>query len=316
MIPLTIVGTPTAKEITFSWTNPAGTVGHQYLVDGKLVSNDNSATKEKITFGIPDTAEHTYEVVAAGALDSGSLQWPAVTPPPPDGWTVAAPGSTEPPMKVTAINNPVGAAVNVYQAKATITDTIVNAGQDQAFLTQGGQGGAAGSLFERIQGNAVGGYSVSGNNKHFFYAKAANVTVLDAAATAATSPHQGDGGFSVRYAGFLAQRFTLDGFQLPLCIFADDEVKGQVIWRQGKVTNPKNTPVYLDVDEAAKMVYDVWVDQVDFSDWAGPIFVANPATFAGTLRITNCTKPGGKQITAADAATLVQHIPASALSFS
>lgn len=83
MIALTIVGTPTAKEITFSWTNPTGTIGHQYLVDGKLVSNDNSATKEKITFGIHDTAEHSYEVVAVGTLASGSAQWPAVTPPPP-----------------------------------------------------------------------------------------------------------------------------------------------------------------------------------------------------------------------------------------
>lgn len=251
---------------------------------------------------------------ALALLDQIGAVIPPIPPdPPPAGWTVAAPGSTG--IKVTTISNPAGAGVNIHTGKATVTDTIVNAGQDQAFLTQGGQSGGAGSLFKRIQGNAVGGYSTPGNNKHFFYVKSADVTVLDAAATAAVSPHQGDGGFSVRYAGFLAQRFTLDGFQLPLCIFADDETPGTVIWRQGKVTNPKNTPVYLDVDEAAKMRYDVWCDQIDFSDWAGPIFVANPATFAGTLRITNCTKPGGSLITAADAATLVQHIPASALSF-
>lgn len=250
----------------------------------------------------------------ANALDLLE-QIEAVTPPPPPpngGWAVAPPA---PPPAGTVINNPVGVGVNVYQAKATIADTVVNGGQDQAFLTQGGQAGGAGSTFERIQGNAVGGYSVSGNNKHFFYVKAANVTVLDAAATAATSPHQGDGGFSVRYAGFLAQRFTLDGFQLPLCIFADDETPGTVIWRQGKVTNPKNTPVYLDCDEAAKMVYDVVCDEIDFSDWTGPVFVANPANFDGTLTISACTI-NGKPITAADAATLVQHIPASALKIS
>ena len=88
------------------------------------------------------------------------------TPPPPSGWVVAAPGSTG--QKVTTIDNPVGAGVNIYNGKATITDTVVNGGQDQAFLVQGGQSGGAGSTFERIQGNAVGGYSVSGNNKHFF----------------------------------------------------------------------------------------------------------------------------------------------------
>lgn len=232
----------------------------------------------------------------------------AVAPPPaPSGWVVAAPKSP-----VTTINNPVGAGVNVYQKKSTVMDTIVNGGQDQAFLTQGGQSGGAGSTFQRIQGNAVGGYSVPSNNKHFFYVKAANVTVLDAAATAATSPHTGDGGLSVRYAGFLAQRFTLDGFQLPLCIFADDEVKGPVVWRQGRVTNPKNTPVYLDCDEAAKMVYDVLVDQVDFFDWAsGPMFVA-AANFAGTLTINACTLEG-KPITAADASRLVRGVPTSAL---
>ena len=220
-------------------------------------------------------------------------------------WVVAPPENP-----VTTINNPVGAGVNVYQGRQTVTDTVVNGGQDQAFLTQGGQSGGAGSVFQRIQGNAVGGYSTSGNNKHFFYVKAANVTVLDASASAATSPHTGDGGLSVRYAGFLGQRFTLDGFQLPLCIFADDEVPGTVRWTQGKITNPRNTPVYLDCDEAAKMVYDVVVDQVDVVG-ASPSLkfcAVNPATFAGSVTISKCTFNG-----APVTAQMVQGVPADKL---
>lgn len=309
MIALTVVS-ETAKTLTLGWTPTPSAIGYEFYVDGRRVSNSWNGALGQVVFGKPDSGEHTYQVLAVGQLGEHTLQHPVVTPPPPDGWTVAAPGSTG--QKVTTINDPAGAGVNIYQAKATISDTIVNAGQDQAFLTQGGQSGGAGSLFQRIQGNAVGGYSVSGNNKHFFYAKAANVTILDAAATAATTPHQGDGGFSVRYAGFLAQRFTLDGFQLPLCVFADDQVKGQVIWRQGKVTNPRNTPVYLDCDEAAKMVYDIVCDQIDFSDWMGPLFVANTANFAGTLTVNACTL-NGKPIVASQAGTLVRGIPAAVL---
>lgn len=311
MIALTVVS-ETATTLTVGWTPVVGAAGYEFLLDGTRVSNTWDATRATVKFGKPDAGEHTYSVIVLGKTDEGDLIWPPVTPP-PSGWTVAAPGSTG--AKVTTINNPAGAGVNIYQAKATITDTIVNGGKDQAFLTQGGQAGGAGSTFERIQGNAVGGYSVPSNNKHFFYVKAANVTVLDAAATAATSPHQGDGGLSVRYAGFLAQRFTLDGFQLPLCIFADDETKGQIVWRQGKVTNPKNTPVYLDCDEAAKMVYDVVCDQIDFFSWTGPLFVANTANFAGTLTVTACTLDG-KPITAAQAGTLVRGIPAGSLHIS
>jgi len=304
-IALTVVGTPTAKEITFSWTNPAGTIGHQYLVDGKLVSNDNSPTKAKITFGIHDTAEHVYQVVAVGTLAAGTAQWPAVTPPPPSGWTVAKPGSTG--VKVTTINNPANVGVNVYQAKATITDTIVNGGQDQAFLTQGGQGGGAGSLFERIQGNAVGGYSVAHNNKHFFYIKAANVTVLDAAATAATSPHQGDGGLSVRYGGFLGQRVTLDGFQLPLCGFADDETPGTVTFRQ-IATNGGD--YWFDVDEAAKWVYSLIFDQVAKIDPGNSKFVSvNTSVFAAQITIMGGCTNNGTPVTQELAEELIHGYP-------
>lgn len=226
--------------------------------------------------------------------------------PPPSGWVVAAPGSTGKPIQ--NIEHPVGAGVNVYQASQPMAyaDIVVTGGTDNSFLVQPG---APGRTFQRIQSILAveDGQSTPGDNKHAFYVKAANITVLDYAATAAP---QADGGLSVRYAGFLGQRVTLDNFQLPLCVFADDEVKGSVTWRQVAITNPRNTPVYLDVDEAAKMVYDIVLDQVAVTGAPTGLkfLAANPATFAGTATISACTFNGQPVTTA-----MVQGVPSSVL---
>lgn len=230
------------------------------------------------------------------------------SPVPPSGWAVAAPGSTG--QKITTVTHPVGAGVNLHAASdpMTVADTIVVGGADQSFLVQPG---APGRTFQRIQSvlAVADGKSVPGNNKHGFYVKAAGITVLDYAATAAP---QADGGLSVRYAGFLGQRVTLDGFQLPLCVFADDEHPGQVVWRQVRILNPRSTPVYLDCDEAGKMVYDVVCDHVDVvGAGAGPFCSVNAANFAGTVTISGCTL-NGRPVTAAD----VRGVPASKLSVS
>lgn len=214
-------------------------------------------------------------------------------PPPPNGWTIAAPGSTG--VKVTEVDNPVRAAVNIYQAKATVTDTIVVAGQDQAFLVQGGQAGGAGSTLQRIQGNGVGGYSVAHNNKHFFYGKAANLTVLDALGTAATSPNRGDGGLTVRYAGFHGERFKLTGFQLPLCVFADDETPGLVLFKNGIVDVQPGQPVfYGSTDEAALLRYDIELDGIQATGPVGnPFWSFDVGTFEGNLTVhANCSYNG------------------------
>lgn len=249
--------------------------------------------------------------VAKATKDYGAAATAAIHalagPPPPAGWTVVAPGSTGQP--VTTIEHPAGAGVNIHSASdpMTISDTVVVGGADQSFLVQPL---APGRTFYRCQSILAveDGQSVPGNNKHAFYVKAAGISVYDYAATA--SP-QADGGLSVRYAGFTAQRVTLDGFQLPLCVFADDELPGAVKWVEVKITNPRNTPVYLDVDEAAKMVYDVTCSQVDVTGGGALFAEANPATFAGTLTIESCTL-NGKPVTAA----MVQGVPTGALHIS
>lgn len=236
------------------------------------------------------SSPHGRELIDAGVQ---YLDATAGSPPPPSqGWVVAPPA---PPPAGTVIDNPVGAGVNIHVAKATVTDTVVNAGQDQAFLIQGGQAGGAGSTLQRIQGNAVGGYSSPGNNKHFLYCKAANVTVLDALASAALSPHRGDGGLSVRYAGFHAERFKLTGFQLPLCIFADDEKPGLVLFKNGIVdTQPGEAVFYGSTDEAAKLVYDVELDNIQATGPVGvPFWSFDTGTFEGTLKVhATCTYNG------------------------
>ena len=289
MIPLTVLA-ETKTTLTVGWTPLRNATGYEFLVDSVRVSNTFDPTRSSVKFGKPSSGEHIYSVVALGKLDEGDLTWPAVTP--PVGWVVAPPA---PPPVGTVITNPVGAGVNVYQAPAHIVDTVVNGGQDQAFLVQGGQGGGAGSTFERIQGNLVGGYSVPHNNKHFFYVKGANVTALDASATAALSPNRGDGGFSVRYAGFRAERFKLIGFQLPLCIFADDLVKGPVLFKDGIVDVQPGQPVfYGSTDEAATLNYDVELDNVAATGPDGnPFWNFDTGTFLGTLKVhATCTYNG------------------------
>lgn len=306
MIALTVLS-ETKAALTLGWTPVVGATGYVFLVDGERLSNTWDATRSSVKFAKPDAGGHVYEVVVLNTLQDGKLEWPAVTPPPapPSGWTVAAPGSTG--QEVTTISHPAGAGVNAHSASDPMvySDIVVVGGADQSFLVQPG---APGRTFQRIQSVLAvqDGKSVAGNNKHAFYVKAANITVLDYAATAAP---QADGGLSVRFAGFLGQRVTLDGFQLPLCVFADDEVKGTVTWRQIRVNGARGGAVcYLDCDEAARMVYDIVVDQVDGVAPGAKFLAANPANFAGTVAITGCTL-NGNPVTAAD----VQGVPASKL---
>lgn len=81
----------TATTITVGWANPAGTTGHEYLVDGLRVSNDWAPAKTSITFRKPDAGKHVYSVVALGLVAQGDLVWPSVVPPPdPSPWAFDA----------------------------------------------------------------------------------------------------------------------------------------------------------------------------------------------------------------------------------
>lgn len=247
----------------------------------------------------PTVAKATKDYGAAAtaaihALAGGPAQ------PPAGSWQVAPPRAP-----VTDITDPAGVGVNLYNAASPLIvfDTQVTGGGDSAYLVQPG---APNRTIQRCQALEVAAGNKVTYGKHAVYAKAANLTVLDFTATA--SQHAANG-LSVRYPGFLGQRCQLDGFPIPLAVFADDQTAGNVTWRQirGAFTN---VGVWLDVDEAAKMVYDVVLDQVALTGPVSTFLSASPA-FAGSVTITACTL-NGKPVTAAN----VTHVPASALHIS
>lgn len=201
--------------------------------------------------------------------------------PPPAGWVVA------PPQKpVTTITNPPGLGINLHTASdpKTVSDTIVQGGANTAYEIQPG---APNRTLQRCQAFDVAAAKNVTYGCHAVYAKAAGITVLDFTATASRNAANG---LSVRYPGFLGQRCQLDDFPIPLAVFADDTTKGTITWRQirGRFGT---VGVWLDVDEAAKMVYDIVLDQVDLD---GPSWFlnANASVFAGTVTITGCTLNG------------------------
>lgn len=220
----------------------------------------------------------------------------APTPPPP-GWVVAPP---QPP--VTTISNPAGVGVNLYNSSSprVVEDTVVQGGGDSAYLIQPG---APNRTIQRCQAlNVAAGNAVT-YGKHAVYAKAPGVLVEDFTATAS---RYAANGLSVRFGGFLGQRCQLDGFPIPLAIFADDTTPNLVTWFDiaGAFTD---TGIWLDCDEAPKMVYTVVAENVALTG-NGKFLAANTANFAGRVSISSCTL-NGKPVTAAD----VSGVPASAL---
>ena len=232
---------------------------------------------------------------AIHALAGGPAQ------PPAGSWQVAPPINPPPPL-----TNPTGPGVNLYNASSpqVVADTIVVGGGDSAYLVQPG---APGRTIQRCEALDVALQSAVSYGKHAIYAKAANLTVLDFYATASKYAANG---LSVRYGDFLGQRCQLDGFPIPLAVFADDTTAGKVTWRQvrGVFTN---VGVWLDVDEDAKMVYDVVLDQVALTGPGNVFLNANSKVFAGTVTISACTL-NGKPVTAAN----VTNVTASALHIS
>lgn len=81
-LPLTVLK-QTSLTITVGWTPPAGAVGYEFLRDGKRVSSSFDGAKSQVSFGIPDANEHTYEVMAVGAVAAGTVTVNAPAPPPP-----------------------------------------------------------------------------------------------------------------------------------------------------------------------------------------------------------------------------------------
>jgi hypothetical protein len=247
----------------------------------------------------PTVAKATKDYGAAATAAIHALAGGPATPP-AGSWQVAPPQDP-----VTTIVNPAGVGVNLYNASSPklVTDTVIHGGGDSAFLIQPG---APGRTLQRCEAYDVALGNAVTYGKHAIYAKAANLTVLDFYATASKYAANG---LSVRYPGFLGQRCQLDGFPIPLAVFADDQTAGTVTWRQirGAFTN---VGVWLDVDEAAKMVYDVTLDRVDLTG-PGTKFLNASAAFASTVQIRACTL-NGKPVTSAN----VGGVPAGQLHIS
>lgn len=81
--------TVTGTNIVLTWQAVTGTVGYEFLLDGKRVSNSWNGALTTVTFAIPqDGAQHVYQVVALKVGDQGSVtyqvgQAPPPPPPPP-----------------------------------------------------------------------------------------------------------------------------------------------------------------------------------------------------------------------------------------
>ena len=248
-----------------------------------------SPTVAKATKDYGNAATAAIHALAGGPAQPPAGSWQIIPPLPP----------------VTTITNPPGLGVNLHAAgdPKIVTDTVVIGGGDSAYEVQPG---APGRTLQRCQATNVAAGNAVSYGKHAVYGKAANLTVLD---FYATGSKYAANGLSVRYGGFLGQRCQLDGFPIPLAVFADDETHGLVTWRQirGIFTT---VGVWLDVDEAAKMVYDVTCDRVDMVG-PGNVFLNASAAFAGSVTIAGCTL-NGKPVTAAN----VTNVPASSLHIS
>lgn len=303
MIQLTVLA-ETAKTLTVGWTPITGSLGYEYLVDGKRVANTWDPAVRQAKFGKPDAKPHVYSVRALAQLDEGSLQWPAVTPPPPNGWTIAVPQKP-----IRTITNPPGYAINLDAASnpMIIEDTIVQGGGNTAYLIQPG---ARGRTIRRCQAFdvAAGGANID-YGMHAVYAKAQNLTVEDFTATGSKLAADG---LSVRFGGFLGQRCQLDGFAFALAVFGDDLTPGTVTWKQirGANTN-KDTGIWLDVNLATKMVYDIFCDDVQLTGPGGWFLRANASVFAGSVTIRNGCGWNGMPIHGNP--SLVANVPAGKL---
>ena len=81
-LPLSVVK-QTNSSITVSWTPPSNCEGFEFLRDSKRISNTWDPTESRITFSIPDSNPHTFEVRALNVLANGSITVNQPTPPPP-----------------------------------------------------------------------------------------------------------------------------------------------------------------------------------------------------------------------------------------
>lgn len=196
---------------------------------------------------------------------------PVPTPPPdPAGWAIAAPGSTG--VRVENLTNPTGPAINAHSPTdpTSYTDKIITAGGDSAILING----VDGRTLTRIQCLDVARGNAQSYGKHALYDKGKNTYVSDFYATG--SPFAASG-FSVRYAGFNADRFDLDGFQIGISYYEESAVKGTCLFENGHVVYT-NTGAWLSLDAGKRVTPDFVFDNVLFT---GPKLVV--ACQAGLL---------------------------------
>lgn len=275
MIALTVVS-ETAKTLTLAWTPVPQAIGYEFYVDGVRVSNSWNGALGQVVFGKPDAGEHTYQVIAVGQLDAGSLEHPAITPP-PVGWVIAPPINPGPP-----ITNPTGPAINAHSAADPMIyhDTIIQGGGDSAILIQPG---APGRTFNRMQALNVAATNAQTYGKHAIYGKAKGLRVNDFSATAGKYAASG---FSVRYGDWQAERFELDGFYIGISYYEEEAYDEPVLFTDG-IVNHTNTGVWLSLDAGSRITPDFTFQGVQFT---GPplVFAAQAGIMDGSLTSIGC----------------------------
>lgn len=160
------------------------------------------------------------KAVQASSTNPATKAWinaatPLIQPTPPPPWSVAPP---RPP--ITDATNPTGIGLNVPSGGAQTFEDYVSAGTFDSGVIVGPA--ASGTIFQRFNFQHAASIGTGPRwGRHFLYCKSPNITALDI--TASMDPNAPNCGqiFSIRYAGFHAERFNVAG--LFLAAFFDDD---------------------------------------------------------------------------------------------
>jgi hypothetical protein len=192
------------------------------------------------------------------------------------GWVVAQP---RPPIR--RITDAPTTSIDLASASDpfVVQDTVSLRGGDSAFLIQPE---APGRTLLRCQALDVAAGNRVPYGKHAVYAKARDLTVLDFTATGSEFAASG---ISVRYAGFRAERFELDGFDICLTYFEEEPLAGPVLFKEGRGVFT-NTGAWLSLGAGTRVTPDFVLDNVRLQG-PGKFIGCDPGLLDGTVTIQN-----------------------------
>lgn len=221
---------------------------------------------------------------------------------PPTGWSVAPPKAP-----IHSATNGNGVGLELEGGPSGNSDYLSTGTFDSGVLLGPECAGSNFARFHLDQAASVG--NGPGWGRHALYCKAANVSCYDWYARC--DPKAKDIGsiFSIRFAGFHAERFDVAGLWFA-SLFDDDpqHKSGTAVFRNGKAQFASSAAILYD----SQIVFDITIDNVAFT---GPndilIHVDGGSKTPSSVKVMNCTM-NGKKITA----SMFQGVPSSALAIS